>query len=75
MTYNNQNSNKGGDRNPPTHVIKARTGTGQKASYERLGAAWLNPEDGSLYIRLHGTQIIKGGFTAYPLDDDQGGAP
>ena len=72
MTYNNRNANNGGDRNPPTHVIKTRNGTGRNASYDRIGAAWLNPEDGSLYIKLHGTQIVNTGFTAYEIEETGG---
>lgn len=72
MTYDNQNSGRGGDRNPPTHVIKTRHGQGRNASYERLGVAWLNPEDGSLYIKLAGTQIVSSGFTAYEIEENGG---
>ncbi|MET0105789.1 MAG: hypothetical protein ABW072_11720 [Sedimenticola sp.] len=59
--------------NPPTHVAKVRHGYGKKASYERIGVAWQN-EDGSFYIKLHGTQVVSA-FTLYELNanDKAGG--
>ena len=49
----------------PSHVAKVRNGYGKKASYERIGVAWKN-EDGSLYIKLNGTQVVSA-FTLYEL--------
>jgi len=57
-----------GKANPPTHVAKVRHGYGKKASYERIGVAWQN-EDGSFYIKLHGTQIVSA-FTLYELNSN-----
>lgn len=58
---------KQNEKNPlPTHVAKVRHGYGKNASYERIGVAW-SKEDGSLYIKLHGTQIV-GAFTLYELN-------
>jgi hypothetical protein len=79
MTYQRNHNGRGqtardGDKNKPTHIVKQRHGTGKSASYERIGVAWLGEEDGSLYVRLHGTQIISGGFTCYELEDGKGGA-
>lgn len=75
MTYTNRNSRNAGsgdgERNPPTHVAKVRSGSGNRASYERIGVAW-ESEDGSLYVRLYGTQIVSGGFALYPIDEAQG---
>lgn len=56
---------------PPTHIAKVRKGTGDRATYERIGVAWAK-EDGSVYVRLYGTQIIASGFALYPAED--GGA-
>lgn len=54
--------------NPPTHIAKVRSGQGENASFERIGVAWAK-EDGSLYVRLSGTQIISDGFALYPVED------
>ena len=55
--------------NQPTHTAKVRHGYGKKASYERIGVAWQN-EDGSFYIKLHGTQIVSA-FTLYELNSNE----
>ena len=40
----------------------------------RLGVAWQN-DDGSVYVKLHGTQLISGGFVLYPIgDEDKAGS-
>lgn len=54
----------------PTHDAKIRRPNGEKTSYERIGAAWQR-EDGSFYVRLHGTQIVSEGFHLYPIGDGQ----
>jgi len=71
MTTENTQTNgteQNGKSNPPTHVAKVRHGYGKKASYERIGVAWQN-EDGSFYIKLHGTQIVSA-FTLYELNSN-----
>ena len=55
--------------NKPTHVVKVRDGHGRKATYERIGVAWLNEETGSLWVKLHGTQIVEDGFSIYPINE------
>lgn len=64
----NQQQAQGQDRNPPTHVAKIRHGQGKTASYERIGVAWVDPDKGTAYIRLAGTQVIGDGFTIYPIE-------
>jgi hypothetical protein len=49
--------------NPPTHIAKVRHGSGEGATYEQIGAAWMN-EKGAIYIKLHGTQLVSG-FSLY----------
>ena len=67
-TENTQNTQtrETGRGNRPTHVAKVRIGRGKNASYDQIGVAWEN-EDGSVYVKLHGTQIIESGFTLYEL--------
>lgn len=54
----------------PTHVAKTRHGYGKQASYERIGVAWQN-EDGSFYVKLHGTQIVSEGFSIYRFEEQE----
>ncbi len=61
-----------GKTNLPTHVAKVRNGYGKKASYERIGVAWVN-EDGSYYVKLHGTQVVSQ-FTLYEIETNEAGA-
>jgi len=65
MTTEATQTEQNGKSNPPTHVAKVRHGYGKKATYERIGVAWCN-EDGSFYIKLHGTQVVSA-FTLYEL--------
>src|SRR6202521_1090807 len=57
----------------PTHVAKVRHGYGKKATYERIGVAWRN-DDGSLYVKLSGTQVVSA-LTLYELEDRDEAAP
>lgn len=59
--------------NQPNFVAKTRHGFGKKATYERIGAAWLN-EDGSLYVKLHGTQVVSAFMLYAREDNDKTGA-
>ena len=56
--------------NKPNFYAKVRHGFGKKASYERIGAAWLT-EDGSIYVKLAGKQVVDQGFTLYAADDNE----
>ena len=62
MTKTNQSTETSarGNGKPklPTHVAKVRHGYGKKATYERIGVAWRN-DDGSLYVKLAGTQMVS----------------
>jgi hypothetical protein len=54
--------------NPPTHLAKLRKGEGETATFERIGAAWAK-DDGSIIVRLYGTQIVSDGFALYPVEE------
>lgn len=58
------------ENNRPTHYVRKKIGTGKKADFETLGAAW-DRGDGSLYIKLHGTQIVEGGFYVFPVKEQE----
>ena len=77
MTNTNQatEANARGNDKPrlPTHVAKVRHGYGKKATYERIGVAWRN-DDGSLYLKLSGTQVVSA-LTLYELEDKEEAAP
>jgi hypothetical protein len=76
MTNTNQateTSARGNDKPKlPTHVAKVRHGYGKKATYERIGVAWRN-DDGSLYVKLSGTQVVSA-LTLYELEDKEDAA-
>lgn len=69
MAFKNRKNREETDSNKPTHVVKVRNGSGTNVTYDRIGVGWENQEEGSLYVRVHGTQIIEGGFTCYPIED------
>lgn len=71
-TLNTNQTRESGKSHLPTHVAKVRNGYGKKASYERIGVAWVN-EDGSYYVKLHGTQVISQ-FALYPIETTEAGA-
>jgi len=63
-TPNNETSNL------PAYTATIRQQVGKnKATFERIGAAWVNEEKGSIYLKLHGTQIIEDGIYLFPNDD------
>ena len=70
MTQTNQSTETSArgksERKLPTHVAKVRHGWGKKATYERIGVAWRN-DDGSLYVKLSGTQVVSA-LTLYELE-------
>jgi len=76
MTTENNTTNGEGQNgnNKPNFYARVRHGFGKKASYERIGAAWLT-EDGSIYVKLAGKQVVDQGFTLYAVEDnDKAGA-
>lgn len=70
QTNENANANQSADKGSkmPAMIAKQRVGHGKQATWERIGVAWLN-DDGSLYIKVHGTQVITGGFNLYPVNN------
>src|SRR4029077_18628200 len=67
------NARANGKTKMPTHIAKVRHGYGKKATYERIGVAWRN-DDGSLYVKLSGTQVVNA-LTLYELEDKEEAAP
>jgi len=59
-----QNINTETTPTKPTHTLRKKVGYGKQTSFENIGVAWAR-EDGGLYIKLHGTQIIDSGFYAF----------
>ena len=53
----------------PTHIVRKKFWTGRKSDFETLGVAW-ERENGGLYIKLTGTQIIEGGFYVFPNKEE-----
>ncbi len=47
--------------NKPTHYVRSLVGHGEDARFETIGAAWV-AEGKETYVKLHGTQIVDGGF-------------
>lgn len=56
----------------PTHSIRRKFWNGKRTDFETLGVAW-ERDDGGLYIKLHGKQIIESGFYAFPIKDNTSG--
>ncbi|MFF9554113.1 hypothetical protein [Methylobacterium fujisawaense] len=52
----------------PTHDVSVKRSTGDGTRYERIGAGWQR-DDGSIYVRLIGTQLVTEGFTLYAIDE------
>lgn len=53
--------------NKPAFIAKTRQGSGKDARYDRIGVAFKN-EDGSLFVKLSGTQIVSE-FALYKADE------
>ncbi|GJM05882.1 MAG: hypothetical protein DHS20C09_18780 [marine bacterium B5-7] len=65
MTTQNTVSN---ESNKPTHSVCIKSGHGKSAKFETIAVGW-EREDGGLYIKPYGTQIIDRGFYAFPISD------
>ena len=68
MTAQNQTLNQNAS-SKPTHNLRKKVGYGKQTEFETIGVAWAR-EDGGFYVKLHGTQIIDGGFYAFPVKQD-----
>ncbi len=75
MTNQNTKANEAnGKPNKPTHFASIRHGEGKGVSFEQIGVAW-EKENGSFYIKLHGTQVVSA-FSLYRMkDNDQQAEP
>jgi hypothetical protein len=54
----------------PTHSICKKISTRSGNDFETIGVAWAR-ENGGLYIKLVGTQVIEGGFYAFVNKDEE----
>lgn len=52
----------------PDLIAKIRERKGDKTSFLTIGAAWTKEEDGSIYIKLYGNQIIEAPFYLFPAN-------
>ncbi len=64
MAFKNKHKSKNGT-SKPTHTLRRKVYGDDEVEFETLGVAW-EREDGGLYIKLYGTQIIEGVFYAFP---------
>lgn len=55
----------------PDFAVKLRKGTGDKASFEQIGVAW-ERENGTMYCRLVGSQVVSNGFYLFPINREAG---
>ena len=63
MTDQAQTSNK----TKPDLIAKIREQKGEQTNFLTIGAAWTK-EDGSVYIKLYGNQIIDVPFYLFPAN-------
>lgn len=54
----------------PDLVAKIREGYGKNTRFERIGVAWTK-EDGSVYFKPHGKQIIEGLVFLFKIDTEE----
>jgi len=58
---NTQNTN-----NRPTHIVRVKTGSGEKARFQTIGSGWQREDQNSFYVKLTGKQVIDSGFYLFP---------
>lgn len=72
MTQTNQpteTSARGNRKGVVTHVAKVpRRDWGKKTTYDRIGVLITN-DNGSLYLKLNGKQIVESGIYLYKITD------
>lgn len=70
MSTENTNTNTNTKpSNRPTHNLAKKVRYGKNSDFENLGVAWAR-DDGGFYCKFYGTQIIEGGFYAFPVKDE-----
>ncbi len=62
MSDQTKNKNSTGK---PTHYVRKKTSGGTHSEFDTIGVAWAR-EEGGLYIKLYGVQVVDGGFYAFP---------
>jgi hypothetical protein len=53
----------------PAFIAKSREINGKHVTYERIGVAFEN-DDGSLFVKLSGTQVVSG-FMLYRIETNE----
>ncbi len=69
-TQNTNTNEKGNGTIKPDFIAKTKQGYGKTVSFERVGAAWNREENGGLYLKFHGTQIIDGPVYLFPANSE-----
>lgn len=66
----NNRTNNGNGKQKPNYIAKRQDGYGKNVSFTRVGAAWNREDNGSIYIKFHGTQIIDDPVYLFPVEDE-----
>ena len=64
MTATNSQSQK------PTHRVSTKNETVGKTQWENIGVVWQR-EDGGMYIKLYGKQVVDQGLYVFPIDGEK----
>lgn len=69
-THTQNTNEKSNGTIKPDFIAKTKQGYGKQTSFERVGAAWHREENGGLYLKFHGTQIIDCPVYLFPASTE-----